>query len=352
MKGTVRQAIFFLLMAALVIAVTELAARAIFTNMANDDVYLERAFERLLNSAVRFEPGSDNYSRKYGFALTPNAESTATTKEFTYTSRTNSLGFRTRETQPKAAGEYRVLLLGDSFFWGIGVEESETIPAIMEGMGGQKLSVYNYSVVGYNTVQQLIVANHHVSALRPDHIVLGFFIGNDIISNAITYVDSDGNYGVSGDMEAQVKDRMKQSYGTLFHSVIFRIVALPFYIPKVRYQIASSEHVIARSYAHIVALRDLAARDGARFSVVILYPRDSVRGGLVEAWSDSRKVGELIHSFCRAHSVEVLDMLRYMHTREHKNLYFFEDDGHPNKDGNAVIAKAILDDLLKQHIPR
>ena len=222
----------------------------------------------------------------------------------------------------------------------------------MEKLGKSGLSVYNYAVVGYNTVQELIVAKAYSDSLQPDHIILGFFIGNDIIANALTFTDKNGDFSTSGDMELRIRGELRSSLGVLFKSVIFRIVALRVCIPRVRYQIAISDYVIAKSYELLIELNKLARNSGARFSVVIFYPRDSVQGGMVEAWSNSRKAGELIYSFCQKNSIEALDLIKYMNTREHKNRYYFEDDGHPNKEGNSVIAKAILKDLVEPRINR
>jgi hypothetical protein len=251
---------------------------------------------------------------------------------------------------PKNGNEYRVMLLGDSFFWGVGVKESEAISSVMEELGKSKLSVYNFSVVGYNTVQEQLVAEAYLDSLKPDHIILGFFIGNDIISNAITLIDKNGNFNTSDAMELKIRDELRRSYGLLFHSVIFRIIALPVYIPRVRYKIAITDYVIARSYERLVELNKLARNNGTKFSVVIFYPQDSVQGGMVEAWSNSRKAGELIYSFCQSNSIEALDLIKYMNTREHKNRYFFVNDGHLNKEANYVVGKAILSDLVEPHI--
>lgn len=350
MNSILKKSFLALSLIVLAITVTELIARLIFPGFANDSVYLDRALSRLLNSAVRFDPSSKNFSRKFGFVLSPNSKSTETTNEFTYTSRTNSLGFRTKEIVPKNGGEYRVMLLGDSFFWGVGAKESEMISSVMERLGKSKLSVYNLSVMGYNTVQELLVAKSYINALKPDQIILGFFIGNDIISNAITFIDNNGNYSASDDMELKVRDKLRRSFGVLFHSVIFRIIALPFYIPRVRYQISLDDDVITKSYERLIELNNLARNNGARLSVVVLYPRDSVQGGLVETWSNSRKVGGLIYSFCQNNSIEALDLITYMNTPEHKNRYFFVKDGHLNEEGNHVVAKAILNNLVEPHI--
>lgn len=341
-----------LVLVALTLGATELIARMLLPRFAHDEVYLDRALERLLNSAVRFDPKGENFSSKFGFALTPNTRTTRETEEYRYTSSTNSLGFRSPEIGPKRDGEYRIMLLGDSFFWGVGVEESETVASELERAGSPNLSVHNFAVVGYNTVQELIVARSYVERVRPDHIILGYFVGNDMVSNAMTFIDDNGDYAASDEMQAQVKRELKQRLGVLFHSVIYRIVALGTHVPRIRYQIATREEVLARSYRLLVELDALAKRAGAKFSVVVLYPRDGVEGGIVEAWSGSRRAGELIASFCRSRSIPVLDVIRYMNTSEHKELYFFQQDGHPNAEGNRVIARAIFGDLVRQHFTR
>jgi len=354
MKSAFKRIFIILFLIFLSILITEIVARVMFPGFSDDSIYLDKAFERLLNSGVIFDPDSSNFNRKFGFIPSPNSEHTNATKEFAYTMKTNSMGFRTDETQAKSSDEYRVMLVGDSMFWGIGVEESYMIPSVMKKLGqsipSKKLSIYNYSVIGYNTVQELIVAKAYLDSLKPDHIILGFFVANDIIPNAIAFIDKEGNYSASVETKSEIKMELRKKLGLFFNSIIFRIVALRVYIPRVRYQIAISDDVIIKSYALLTEFNNLAKNNEVRFSVVIFYPRDSVRGGLVEAWSNSRKAGELIYSFCQHNSIGALNLLKYMNTPEHRNRYFFEVDGHPNKEGNSVIGKAIFNDLVKPHM--
>jgi len=349
MKSFFRKPAIILLQIIAVAVVVEITARVIFPDMANDSLYLKRAYSRLLNSAVTFKPDSDNYSRKYGFTLSANAEDTRTSSEFSYTRKTNSAGFRTKEVQPANDDEYRILMLGDSMMFGVGVEESDMISSLLENHGKPGLSVYNYAVSGYNTVQELIVAREHVDSLQPDHIILGFFIANDLIPNAIAFIDNEGNYSTSAEMKRKIKQGLKERLGIFFGSTALRIVTLRAYIPRLRYQIAASDEVISKSYALLSEFENHASKRDIRFSVVILHPRDSVQGGVVAAWSNSRHTGQLIYSFCLQNSIDALNLLDYMYSAEHKNNYFFKKDGHPNKQGNAVIAEAIYKNLVAPH---
>ena len=352
MKSLFRKPLIILVQILVVLVMVEVAARVLFPKFTDDKVFMDRAFSRLLNSGVRFKPNRDNYSRKFGFTLSADSETTESTGEYTYTSKTNSLGFRSREIQPATEGEYRVMLLGDSMFYGVGVQESGMVSAVLEEQGSPGLSVYNYSVSGYNTVQEMIVAKTYAAALQPDHIILGFFIANDVIRNAIAFVDEEGNYSTSAKMAKTLRNKLKDSLGVLYYSTALRIISHRVYVPRLRYQVASSDDVISRSYALLSEFDRFANEHNARFSVVILYPRDSVQGGMMQLWSNSRKTGELIHSFCSRNSIEVLDLINYMNTGEHKERYFFKEDGHPNEEGNALIAGAIYKDLVEPHRAR
>ena len=142
MKSQFKKPVIILVQILIVLVMVEVAARVVFPKFTDDKVFLDRAFSRLLNSGVRFKSSSDNYSRKFGFTLSADSESTHTTGEYTYTSKTNSLGFRSREIQPATEGEYRVMLLGDSMFYGAGVQDSDMISAVLEAQGVPGLSVY------------------------------------------------------------------------------------------------------------------------------------------------------------------------------------------------------------------
>jgi len=271
------------------IAGVELLSRLTFPDHADDDKYLSMAFTKLLNSSVVFDSSQQNYSKKFGFRLSANAEKRMVSDEFEFTARTNSLGFRSKEINPKRNDEYRVLLLGDTFFWGMGVEEENMISSNLELMESQlsiphlSLSVYNYSMPGYNTSQESLVLRAYAHQVNPDHVILGFFPGNDVIPNALTFIDEEGNIASHHEMIQRAKKNLRRSFSLLFHSIVFRILAVSTYVPKVRYEIATRGEIIRRSYALLKELKRETQSLGSWLSVVIIHPRDSVSGGLVQA---------------------------------------------------------------------
>jgi len=286
------------------VLILELITRTAFPRFSDDDNYMEMAFERLVNSKVIFDPNADNYSKRFGFRFSPNTERTITTKHCMFTARTNSLGFRTKEVQPREEGEIRVMLLGDSYFWGTGLEAQDVISSQMELYGNPKLettkrslSVYNYAVAGYNTVQQLIVARTYLGQLKPDHVVLGFFVANDVVPSALAFIDHDGNYAVRPEAANQIRTELRDRCSIFFKSTVFRMLDSRIYLPRMHYKLAARDDVISSACEVLKELDSLCREHNARFSVVIIYPRSAVKGGVIESWCKTRQVGQLIHSF-------------------------------------------------------
>ena len=94
-------------------------------------------------------------------ALVPNSYAEIRQPDFDYIQRVNALGLRGRETTvQKPAGTRRILMLGDSFTMGKGVQDNETFPVIVETLlqpqlaacGGGALEVLNGGVDSYAPV--------------------------------------------------------------------------------------------------------------------------------------------------------------------------------------------------------
>jgi lysophospholipase L1-like esterase len=82
---------------------------------------------------------------------------------------------------PKPAGVYRIAALGDSFTFGMGVEEEDTWPRRLESelAGWRSTEVINFGIMGYDTTQEARLLETRVLAFQPDLIVIGYCL-NDI----------------------------------------------------------------------------------------------------------------------------------------------------------------------------
>jgi len=93
----------------------------------------------------------------------------------------NSLGIRNSEIYPKREGEYRILCLGDSFTFGLGVNDDSAYPKVLERIlkkEDEKFSVINCGGQPYAGTCYNLLLNKGLE-LKPDLVVLQVFIGND-----------------------------------------------------------------------------------------------------------------------------------------------------------------------------
>lgn len=94
----------------------------------------------------------------------------------------NSRGLRDREhpLDRPPGGPPRLVLLGDSFGWGYGVDQDSTLAARLDR--GPALEALNASVSGYCTTQQLLWYRVEGRRYRPDVLLL-LVCGNDLHDN-------------------------------------------------------------------------------------------------------------------------------------------------------------------------
>jgi lysophospholipase L1-like esterase len=91
---------------------------------------------------------------------------------------TNSLGHRDREPDPALAARPRVLVLGDSFAFGFGIEDDETLAArLREHL--PEAEVRNLGVTGYNVAQAHALLREQDLARRATVVVHAFCM-NDV----------------------------------------------------------------------------------------------------------------------------------------------------------------------------
>ena len=98
------------------------------------------------------------------------------------TIRTNSRGFRSPEIAEKAEpGVARIAFVGNSITLGWGVAEHETFARrIVDALvnSGHKVEAFNLGVGNYNTSQELALFRDAGAGLKPDIIVLCYFIND------------------------------------------------------------------------------------------------------------------------------------------------------------------------------
>jgi hypothetical protein len=142
-------------------------------------------FVNSLTSIATFQ----TYHPIYGFFHRPGASGWIETPEYTSYVSFNSHGLREREIEPaKPAGDYRILMLGDSFVEGAQVPMEATVSRQLEsliqsGTPGRGRDVINGGNAGFGTAQELLFWEHEGVTYQPDLVVLVYFVDNDLPDN-------------------------------------------------------------------------------------------------------------------------------------------------------------------------
>lgn len=121
------------------------------------------------------------YDPLLGWAHEPGQEGIFETEQFRTEVRINERGLRDRlHPYERQDATKRILVLGDSFAWGYGVEESERFSQLLEADLG--VEVINAGVSGYSTDQELLWYENEGVKYETDLVIL-VLTGNDVGDN-------------------------------------------------------------------------------------------------------------------------------------------------------------------------
>lgn len=175
MKKKIFYLLFIILQLLLIFLVAEIATR-----------YLrpQKTYSDLKKMVGNYYAESDyNY-----FKLKANYVGTEPSQEYpgqNVSVKINSLGLRGEEVAyEKKPGVKRILILGDSYTFGVYVGNEETYSSVLESklrQAGYEVEVLNAGYAGgFETDQQYVWLMKEGLKYKPDIIILGFFHGNDI----------------------------------------------------------------------------------------------------------------------------------------------------------------------------
>lgn len=126
-----------------------------------------------------------------GYRLKPGARVRFATSEFDTEIAINNAGVRdSHDIGPKAAGEKRILILGDSLVLSVQVPSEQTFSELLERRLNEaagttpdspntRYRVINAGVQGYGPVEELLLFRTMLKQLEPDLVLTTVFVGND-----------------------------------------------------------------------------------------------------------------------------------------------------------------------------
>lgn len=249
--------------------------------------------------------------------------------------RTNDLGFRDDAPSigPKRKGEFRIVVLGDSFTVSAGVAFERIYTSLVEDALRKRLPearVLNLAVGGYNIVQYALVLEEVGLGLQPDLILVSMFPENDF-SN-YTY---EKNYRVASGREAP--EPQTRWYEELY---IYRA-----FLGKAEARIrgwlgaetdeprAEPQGAREQNLAALLAIREMARSRNIPLAVALLP----------STWhfEKQRPLFERLERYCREQALACLNLLQPFQQANvsESSLRLNALDAHPNEKYNALVAR-------------
>lgn len=269
-------------------------------------------------------------TRRYK-VMKPNARIVAWGKEL----RTNALGFRDNAERipPKAPGEVRIIVLGDSMTVSAGVEFTDTYTSLLEARLQRTypgVRVVNLAVGGYNMLQYALVLEEIGMALDPDLILIGVSADNDFALD--TYED---NYRVASGQQPPPALAWHESlyvYQAYLGKVLARVERM---LGNGNPDQANAGEAWARNVAALRSILALAERHAVPVAAVVLP----------QTWHFERQrpVFAQVDALCRQHGLPCLNLLEAFIARgtEEASLRLNPLDSHPNEKYHVVVAQEL-----------
>lgn len=166
----------------------QIRERKVINSLVNTVLVVVLALFMAIDQAVLYlQPltGLYRYSAPTDFLMKPNVKVNLESSEYAIEIATNSLGLR--DDEPDPAADRKILILGDSFVFGYGVDHRKSFAYVFEqGLKrrfGERYEVINGGHTGYDTRRELELFRSLLPRLSPSAAIVTFFI-NDPLSNS------------------------------------------------------------------------------------------------------------------------------------------------------------------------
>lgn len=272
----------------------------------------------------------------------PNANATVQRSEYTMQVHINSKGLRGPEKDyAKPQGIFRIVLLGDSFTFGTGVQEHESFAALLQQQLSEEKEIINGSAPGSST--QDVYRFLSVEGIRysPDAVILCFF-QNDIQDN------------FQQALHSAVKPRGLSTFvykalakaGSLLESNLYgrsAIYAAVTYFKKsylLSYRINDDEFAATKIW--VEAVREWCRKKKISFGIMYIPRREEISKPLHPQLTVS-----FLNQYAAEQSIPLLDLWQLFHQDPDFRSYYFPLDTHLSIKGNQKVADYLFEFLNK-----
>lgn len=126
------------------------------------------------------------YDEHLGWKLARSWSGRHERSEYRVSYHTDRQGFRVSDGTDRGSIATRWAVLGDSFSFGLGVNDNETFTAVMNREAADKHFI-NYAVPGYSTDQQWLLLQQNPEIRRARRLLVVVYLGNDPFDNVLAF---------------------------------------------------------------------------------------------------------------------------------------------------------------------
>jgi len=277
----------------------------------------------------------------------------------------NRLGMRDGEIPPeKPRGEFRILMLGDSVTYGIGVALEKTFSKILERRLNKSASrlrfrVFNAGCPAYNTMQEYRFLLRLLDRVKPDLVVLNFTPTNDY--ETPYRLDQNGyirptavrpeDFSIHLPLENTL-GRVSFAYRFAAEKIRARLMA-----PRSRALLArifkeyrENGQGWRRCKKYLLKMNELLKGRGIRLALFI-YPEPTEKPAYRREDYPFAEIYKKVEDFCRANGIAYLDILDdFLAYRDKKRLFVTPTDAHPSPLAHELAAKALERELRRRRL--
>lgn len=315
-----------------------------------------------------------------GYRLQPGARTRFTTAEFDTHIAINNVGVRDDEDiRPKAPGEKRIVVLGDSLVLSVQVPFSATFTELLEqrlntGRAGRDRTYYrviNAGVQGYGPVEELLFYRDVLRTLEPDVVLVSVFVGNDAEEALVSQPKLAPEQPAAERWRERIVTGLRR---TVRRSMVLQVLRLRVRTATERFRSTAPPEPPLQTYAAnpapritegIALTRDAlrqiaaeAAKDGARTAIVLMPARFQLDDGdfgrlrsiVQQAGGELRRdaATERFAAALSALQLPMLDLLPALRAAPPGPDLFFQENVHLTLRGHRVVGEALAEFLREQ----
>lgn len=254
------------------------------------------------------------------------------------TYKTNKKGLRgTEYSYEKPSDVHRILMLGDSYLFGWGLNLDDTLPVILEKCLNKKYEVINAGIYGYNTVQEIEYLKREGIRYNPDVVII-YFVMNDIEPqwNVPRHPKYEYEYCVSWFFDHVIRRLndfiSKWSNNSEVFFTVGRSRQNTSYLrafKKEKYKWVACKNAIAE-FSHY-------SKEKKFIPYIIIIP-DFSQNFREYKWTE---IHSKVKTFAMENGIKTLDLLDYFKGLNSAEFQISVTENHPNKHANEIIAQQI-----------